>query len=350
MPLDIDSLLAEISPDSPCGEDISYDPQLMELEKMASGKADTQFSEGEEPDWRGVRSLALELLGRSKHLRVMVLLTAANVRLEGSAGLRDGLRLLGTAVERLWDKLWPALDPEDDNDPTERLNIIAALSPPKDSFADPLKFKQYVMDIPLASSRVLGKFTLRDGMKATGELPPAKDSGVEKGTDISTLGNILQESDPAEVAALVQAWKDSAAELQRIDRILTERAGSGRAANFETLAWLLRCANLYLAKHAAGGEAPEGDAAPAAEADAAPAAGRAPAAPPPLSGEIRTIADVNKAIDKICEFYQKNEPSSPVPILLKRAKRLVGKTFDQLLKDLTPSGLRELQVFTGDEE
>ena len=30
--LDLDKLLAPISPDSPCGEDLSYDPGYMELE------------------------------------------------------------------------------------------------------------------------------------------------------------------------------------------------------------------------------------------------------------------------------------------------------------------------------
>ena len=46
----------------------------------------------------------------------------------------------------------------------------------------------------------------------------------------------------------------------------------------------------------------------------------------------------------------KNEPSSPVPILLKRAKRLVGKNFEELLRDLTPDAVRQMRVFTGEDE
>jgi type VI secretion system protein ImpA len=57
---------------------------------------------------------------------------------------------------------------------------------------------------------------------------------------------------------------------------------------------------------------------------------------------------VAKAIERICDFYARTEPSSPVPILLKRAKRLVGKSFEELLQDLAPGGLRQLQVFSGD--
>ena len=133
---DVEALLVEISPDAPCGEDISYDADFLELERLAQGKAETQvgdyIQESEEPDWKQVYKLSLELLGRSRDLRLILYLTAASLRLTGLSRLRDGLALLRGVVERYWDHLFPQLDPDDDNDPLERMNIISALSPPLD--------------------------------------------------------------------------------------------------------------------------------------------------------------------------------------------------------------------------
>ena len=46
----------------------------------------------------------------------------------------------------------------------------------------------------------------------------------------------------------------------------------------------------------------------------------------------------------------REEPSSPVPILLRRAKRLVGKNFEELLADLAPGGMEELRHFAGNTD
>jgi type VI secretion system protein ImpA len=55
-------------------------------------------------------------------------------------------------------------------------------------------------------------------------------------------------------------------------------------------------------------------------------------------------------IDRMCEFYAKNEPSSPVPLLLQRAKRLVSKSFLDVLRDLVPDGLNQAMLFHGPKE
>ena len=54
-----------------------------------------------------------------------------------------------------------------------------------------------------------------------------------------------------------------------------------------------------------------------------------------------------RRLDELCDYYTRNEPSSPVPLLLRRAQRLVGMSFMDLLKDLAPGGISELQVVSG---
>jgi type VI secretion system protein ImpA len=46
-------------------------------------------------------------------------------------------------------------------------------------------------------------------------------------------------------------------------------------------------------------------------------------------------------------FYRHNEPSSPVPLILQRAQRLVDKDFISIMSDLTPEALQQLQIITG---
>ncbi len=69
----------------------------------------------------------------------------------------------------------------------------------------------------------------------------------------------------------------------------------------------------------------------------------------PANARISGQADVIRRLDEICDYYERVEPSSPLPILLKRARRLVGKSFAEVLRDIAPGGLSELQTLSGSE-
>jgi type VI secretion system protein ImpA len=115
----------------PAGEDVTYDTAMQELDAAMQGKPETQFSAAEEPNWKEILQLSTDLSKRSKNLRVMVILTLALLKTEGLTGFRDGITLLQKSLEQYWDALYPRLDPEDDNDPTERVNILAAMLTPR---------------------------------------------------------------------------------------------------------------------------------------------------------------------------------------------------------------------------
>jgi type VI secretion system protein ImpA len=69
-----------------------------------------------------------------------------------------------------------------------------------------------------------------------------------------------------------------------------------------------------------------------------------------LSGSITSSREVLKALDMILAYYAQNEPSSPVPLLIKRAKRLVGKSFVDIIRDLSPDALSQVRMVSGDED
>src|SRR5205823_3686896 len=125
-------------------------------------------------DWKTLRDTCVELLKRSKNLRLAVTLTLASLKLEGLPGFRDGLALIKAILEN-WDQLYPRLDPEDNNDPTERVNIIASMANPLGTFGDPNRFLERLRQAPLTDSPRLGRFSLADitGIPA----PPAGETG-----------------------------------------------------------------------------------------------------------------------------------------------------------------------------
>ena len=65
------------------------------------------------------------------------------------------------------------------------------------------------------------------------------------------------------------------------------------------------------------------------------------------SGEIRSTKDVMQALERICVYYDRHEPSSPIPLLLRRAQRLVDKKFLEIIEDLSPDAMKQVQQVSG---
>ncbi len=349
MAMDVESLLAEVSAESPCGEDLTYDPAYMELERIAQGTPEQQVGdtvvEAEEPNWRDVRDQAMELLGRTKDIRVAVYLTLAQLQMEGVPGLRDGLALLRGLVEQYWDEFYPQLDPDDDYDPTERMNIVAQLSPPPEVFDDPMKFKARLRQAPLADSRQLGQYGLRHILIARGDMTPPEGAD-EKFPDLSVIEGAFQDTDSEHLQEIVTAANEALEHLSIIDSLLTQRVGVGNVPNLDQLTEILGQMSSSVEQYTGGaGGGGEPGAEPGGDVDAggAPGGGGGPA----ISGDIRSPEDVIRVLDKICEYYQRNEPSSPVPLIVRRAKKLVRKNFIEIIQDLNPDGLRTIEMVSG---
>src|SRR6187455_3080368 len=157
--ISVDELTAPLPGADPCGEDLSAGTSLLELETLIVGKSERQFSAAEPPDWRKVRQACLELFGRSRDLRVSVALCLALTCTEGLEGLRDGLATLRALLEKYWVPLHPKLDPDDNNDPLQRVNTIAVLAAPIGKDGDSYRFLERLQSVPLTNSRQIGRFT-----------------------------------------------------------------------------------------------------------------------------------------------------------------------------------------------
>jgi len=341
-PVDTEALLAEISPEAPCGEDLSYDPAYLAVESLmatgvqAGGMVDAgEADEPEGPNWREVRSGCVDLLGRTKDLRVCLNLAVALLMDDGLAGFRDGMALLRGLLERYWDHVWPQLDPDDGYDPLERMNIVASLSSPPGTFQDPLMFRQRVAMAPLTRSARVGRFGLQD--------LDASTAGAEGAPDAGLINAAFEDSATEDLQEVAAALDEAIEHLDAIDALLTERVGAGHAPDLSGLRdqTLVR-ARAVVQEHLARRGAADAPAEAAAEGtDAAGATGT------PLSGDIRSPQDVLTALNRITEYYERHEPSSPVPLLIRRAQKLVSKSFLEIVQDLSPEVLDQMQRLGG---
>ncbi|MEY2170189.1 type VI secretion system protein TssA [Rhodanobacter sp. FW106-PBR-LB-2-19] len=335
---DLESLLTPLADEAPSGPDLEYDADFQTLERTATPKAERAIGDSvktaEEPDWDKVSSLGEALLGRSRDLRVAVHLTSAWTRMHGLAGWSDGLALIRGLLENLWDSVHPQLDAEDDNDPTARVNAVMPL-------VDMQGVLGYFRGAPFVQSPRLGRFSLRDLRIANGTLKTSAegDAASPSMTDIEACCLDCPEEQLLDAA---QATTTAMEHARAIDAIFTDRigtAGPDLKPLLGEIYELKKFLDVEVAKRA-----------PAGTADApADAEGGAPGAAPAsgASGRIETAQDVIRRLDEICEYYTRREPSSPIPHLLRRAQRLVGMDFVDLMKELAPGGLSEFQIISG---
>lgn len=340
--LDVPVLLAAVSPDSPCGDDLEYDAAFLELERIAQGQPERQMGDAvlpaEPPEWPRVRALASELFGRSKDLRVANLLLQSNVALDGLDGLADGLLLVRELLGQYWDGVYPLLDADDDNDPTFRINALTGL------VAEPLL--QLVWAIPLVRSRAFGPVNLRAALNAAGlqrfaseTLSPEQIAGAFADADADALAATRRAS---KAPRNMPGHRERRRRTGRLGPGTRPRSPSSTAAPGPPGVRPVRPAGRRRALGAGrrSGRRRAGGAAPVA-AVAAPA--------PRASGEIANREDVLRQLDRLLEYYVRHEPSSPVPVLLKRAKTLVTADFAEIVRNLIPDGISQFETLRGPE-
>lgn len=338
---ELDELLEEISIDSPCGEYLEYDPAYLELVKDIQGKPEDPITgeKAQPPNWRDIQKAAQAILKRSKDLQAAVYLVRALIPLEGVPGFRDGLKLLLGLLESYWDGIHPVLDPDDNLDPTARINILEELSN-FDSVLRPLSL------VPLADSKAVGRYSLRDIHIATDKISPPE--GEEK-PDLSMIKAAFQDMPSASVRFVYDAIGESTDLVKRLQDYVNTQVGIGNGADLSGLVSVLKDMRNAYDQYSTIGTLETEETFSEVELSAEHSV-PGDATPPKQAvgvGGINSRADVLKALDLICKYYAETEPSSPVPILLHRAKHLVTADFMEILQNLLPDAVSQMELIKG---
>jgi type VI secretion system protein ImpA len=330
-PIDVDALLAPLADDKPCGDDLEYDPAFLALEAAARAKPEQQFGDtiipAQDPDWRVMQEQALALFERTRDLRVGVMLLRAATRLHGLPGFAAAARLLHGLLERHWDHVHPQLDASDNLDATMRLNALAPL-------ADAAAVLGDLRSASIGPAR--GGLTVRQIELALGKAEPSEGESVASADGVAQAVAAGSAASPTLAADLVGAHDA----VRGIEAVVDAKAGAANAPDLRPLRVLTQC----LAQVAQQGQ-PQAEAANGSDGEAlAPGdvAGIAVAA-----GSLRTRDDAIRALDRVCEWITRNEPTNPAPLLIRRAQRLMTKNFLDIIRDLAPDGLKDVERIAG---
>jgi type VI secretion system protein ImpA len=311
--LDLQPLRSPVSPEAPCGVDLenNNDPRWGQLNNLAAGEKREGITYP--PKWKDVKELALELARETRHLRLGIILTECATFINGLPGLRDGLGLIRSWCENFWDNVYPAGELEDKRD--FRPPVLEAINYPS--------FLVRMLAVPVSQSAG-GRFSIGDLEASENPTPGDGDASNQaklvQGGFKNTPIEILKTAHTALLEALDHA--------KTIESIFDNSFGSGYGVNLADLRDQLSRMAKKLAPFC-GTVATPGDSEGAdfGEGGAATFTGGGGIAVNSRDSAIR-------ALDKVIDWFETNEPSNPVPFLLRRAQRCANMNFFELITEL----------------
>jgi type VI secretion system protein ImpA len=315
MSIDLDRFLAPIADDDPAGPDLAYDPDRYRIEQAfdvaGDGDADVPAV-----DWREIVALIASQADRTKDIWLAIYLARAGALSGRLDTVIAGSQALAGLLGRYWDTVHPRL--EDYGFPGRRGAC--------DTLASYREFTAPLQRLTVIEHPRLGSFSAGDLVRF------ARGGSNEEGYGAFRAAL----DDPAvgveALVVFIGQWDSLRAALEEVDATLTEHAGDDVGSNFapiyETLRPVRAAANALLPPElrddvASNFSTPVGSSLPEA-----------------LSGR----DDVARALDLIIAFYRQHEPSSPIPLLMERAKTWVTLDFLEILGDIAPRATDEARA------
>lgn len=354
--LQLAALTAPVSGDKPCGRDLESTLELYALEAAAKEPEEAGIKGVATVDarnWSAIAKQASGLLEQSKDLRAAVHLSRALLHTRGVLGYGAAIGLIRALLERYWADAYPALE-DDGRDADVRLNAIRELWN--------ARTLAQLRVTTLLTSRELGVFSVNDVLVATGA-PGARASASSPPPQHVTRA--LTTHPRGDLVALAAAVRTACDDLRWISTFVAQQVGGHLPLNPAPLispagerpAGILDGLSKVLSEYDVAADVsaspavaqPEHQATNGANAMAAASTGAQTPAAMQLIGEAQTRDDVLRLLDHVCEYYARHEPSSPVPLLLERAKRVANMSFLDIVRDLADKGLPQVEALAGKE-
>lgn len=373
--IDIEALLAPISPENPSGvELIATSPSFLQLKDIYNSSKDSErrlrrmqmFSGGDgemdedterelasipDPEWDEVIERACEILKQeSKDIRVCAWLIEGLIRSYGLAGLRDGLHVCQGLCS---DAFWATINPPPDEDGHER--TVAQLTgimgdAAKESLSDipltqgdpPLSMKDYVVAASLESvdgatrekrlqSGAVSFEMFRDAVrKSPGAMYPQMLEDIEEA--IASLraisdfldANCLNDSYDSPTAPSVIPMRNALEEIADVIKSTAQThldAAEAEAAEPEN------------------GQAVEGDGSGGGAKQVTHQVTRMSQA------NVVDRDDAFRSLEKIADYFEKAEPLSPLCHHIRQAVKWGNMSYSELISDLIRDESVRMDIF-----
>jgi len=372
--IDLALWLSPLDGENPSGEDLRNDSRFHEIERLLEPQTKVSYDDRNRPteqvtipaDWTAVLAKAEELRAQGRDLRLLVVVTRALANEEGFGGLGQGLTLIANTVDQHWETMHPSLRR---NAPARdaalrRINALADLQNGQEGVLGDLRRKVFL------TPRAIGAITGRDLEQAALDdrtMLQEAASGLnakEQAALVEAHGQLIlrtragcaayADQSAGEMSALTDSAREALAALDQLDAALNVKLES-TGQNVPALKRFLERALAALERAQAPQAAADTPATATESTGTAPLSnGHAPGAVMAAAGssvglpdKINSREEVVKCLDLVVAFYDRTEPSSPIPHLARRVRKMVHMDFVELMEDLAPSGLKEFRLLAG---
>jgi type VI secretion system protein ImpA len=303
----IEELLAPVSDEHPCGEDLAFSSELDAITRARQAD-DPSIEQGawvttlKEADWKFVGSGCAKLIKtRSKDLRLAVWLAEASAKTSGFRGLGDSLLVVAALCERHWEGLYPLPDEDGFEQRIGNLCWIAGRAP------------QLAREIALTEGAGT-EFSMNDFDSAR-----SRPAGEEEGPDLDAA---RRRTSTGFYRELLEDCAHCVRAIAELERVTDERLGvdgPGFTAAKSTLQDVIHFVTPFAGD--AGTEGANGAPTPAAASSTAvaPVAQAAVVAAGGMTGPLQTRAQALAQLRAVAEFFRRTEPHSPVAYLADKA-------------------------------
>ncbi len=365
--------LNPIEGDNPSGVGLRNELRFHDIERLMQPKIDVvrdernnAVSQSAVPvQWGEVLETAAELSKSGRDLRLLVIVVRALANDSGFGGLRAGLELLAKSIEVFWESLHPELrdSPSPRDAALRRINALIQLESEADGVLGDLaknvffsvRLDGQVSGSDLEMAMLDGQTMLRAAAQGLNEKEKAgllekHETRIQR---VKKACKAYADQEAANWENLRSEANAALAAFAQLEEILGLKLGAeGKASNLPKLGQFLQRVvatvnnSSTIAPESAGNPPPVTNVTsqePSVGLDSSVTTTGAGAIPDRLNSR----GDVIKLLDLIIDFYDRTEPSSPIPHLAKRMRRMVPMDFLALMEEMAPSGLKEFKSLAG---
>ena len=325
-----------ISQDNPVGENIEYDEKYQKLVNLLQEKPEQQFGdliiEAQGQDWETIHQLASDiLLEKSKDLTIMAYFTQSAIYSYGLSGLLSGLEIIYQNLNMYWDDIYPRLYDEDQEyDPDYRINALSLFNA-HDGILKALRSTFLIKNgLSHASFTVKDIENVLENSSTSHEIYPG---GLERlSLDLHMAADLAD----SEINVLIK----SMTVLEQIKQLFSKRI-SDAEIKFDHLEKFLQKFKALIK---------QAEIVNPIQTDTVTKSETIVAVQPAMNWAnypVSSRQDVELLLEKIYVYFEKNEPSHPAPLFIRRVQRLMNYNFYEIMRDISPDSLDRLETLVG---
>ena len=334
----MNEFIAPIQPDNVAGVNVEYDDEFLALMAMLQDRPEQQYGdlvvEASVKDWNAIHQACRNILTyKSKDLVVMGYYTQSAIVLRGVAGLSEGLDIITANIDEYWEQIFPSLiDEEGEYDPDYRINALSLFFS-YDGLIKELK------NAPLVKNGLSGKWYL---VKEIEELLDGQQDDYPGGNlRLAVDLRIAMDDVGSPISQLQRAHHN----IQRIKSIFNTN-GIHEPLKFDVIEQLTRRI-LALLDDATQTDNNHRQDKPIADTTSRALAHESPTKLDWSNYQVSSRQDAQFLLEKICQYFERHEPSHPAPLFIRRIQKLMNLNFYEIMRDISPESLDRLDNLVG---